>query len=215
MAALKRSISTGLYDPDNPVIIPIPDDKRYRSWKNYPQPQTNAVVFYMMDVSGSMTDAKKRLVRLTAFWIDVWLQNHYKNIITRYIAHDTQAAEVDQHTFYHLRQGGGTNISSAYELCYKMITKEYDPAGWNLYGFHFSDGENFSQYDQPAVDCLEKELLPVLNMFCYGQVKSWYALAHSFMHKINAIDADNILAAQIIEDDDIYVAIKIFLGKGL
>jgi sporulation protein YhbH len=212
--ALKRQLSSGTYNYSNPSIIPIRDDKRYRSWKEYPRPDSNAVVIYMMDVSGSMSDRKKELVRLTAFWIDTWLQAHYKNIITRYLVHDTIAYEVDSQTFYSLRESGGTRISSVYEMCNKIISKDYDPEAWNLYGFHFSDGENFdSEDDQRCVRCLQEELLAKLNQFCYGQVRSYQG--QQFIDVLDKIENEKLSSAKINDDDDIYAAIKTFLGKGL
>lgn len=211
--ALKRQIATGTYDPDRPSIIPIRDDKRYRSWRVYPQPHNNAVVFYMMDVSGSMTANKKELVRLTAFWIDTWLRVHYKNLVTRYIVHDAAAKEVDQHTFYHLRESGGTRISSAYELCRDLVKMEYDPTEWNLYAFHFSDGENFGgEDDQRCLNLLTESLLPTFNLFAYGQVKGGYG--REFIDTLTAISDEKLVSSRINRDEDIYTAIKVFLGKG-
>jgi uncharacterized sporulation protein YeaH/YhbH (DUF444 family) len=71
----------------------------------------------MMDVSGSMGDEQKEIVRTTSFWIDTWIRAHYKGVQTRYIIHDAVAQEVDRETFFHTRESGGTVISSAYELC--------------------------------------------------------------------------------------------------
>lgn len=212
--ALKRQLSSGTYNSDHPAIVPIRDDKRYRSWKSYPRPDSNAVIIYMMDVSGSMSDRKKELVRLTAFWIDTWLRAHYKNVINRYIVHDAEAHEVDSQIFYTLRESGGTRISSAYELCCQIIRQEYDPSGWNLYAFHFSDGENFDdEDDERCVQLLEEVLLPDLNMFAYGQVRSYYG--KQFIDTLATIEADKMTMAKINEDEDIYTAIKAFLGKGL
>jgi sporulation protein YhbH len=212
--ALKRQLASGTYNRENPAIIPIRDDKRYRSWKEYPRPDSNAVILYMMDVSGSMSDRKKELVRLTAFWIDTWLQAHYKNVITRYIVHDTNAYEVDSQTFYTLRESGGTRISSAYDMCHKIICNDFNPDAWNLYAFHFSDGENFdSEDDQHCLRLLEEDLLPKLNQFCYGQVRSYQG--QQFIDTLEKIEDEKMTSAKINEDDDIYTAIKIFLGKGL
>ena len=69
-------------------------------------------VIYMMDVSGSMTDEQKEIVRIESFWIDTWIKKHYKGVETVYIIHDAVAQEVDEHTFYHTRESGGTKISS-------------------------------------------------------------------------------------------------------
>jgi sporulation protein YhbH len=212
--ALKRQLASGTYNREAPAIIPIRDDKRYRSWKTYPRPDSNAVIIYMMDVSGSMSDRKKELVRLTAFWIDAWLQAHYKNVITRYVVHDAEAHEVDAQTFYSLRESGGTKISSAYEMCRKIITRDYEPSAWNLYAFHFSDGENFDdEDDELCCSLLSEELLPALNLFCYGQVRSYYG--KQFIDTLAAIEDEKLTSAKINDDEDIYKAIKAFLGKGL
>lgn len=212
--ALKRQLASGTYDPVNPAIIPIKDDKRYRSWKEYPRPDSNAVIIYMMDVSGSMSDRKKELVRLTAFWIDTWIQSQYRNVSTRYIVHDAAAYEVDAHTFYSLRESGGTRISSAYDLCNRVIRRDYDPQAWNLYAFHFSDGENFDgEDDQRCLDVLSEEILPDVNLFCYGQVKSSYG--HQFIDTLKKIEDEKLTCSKINDDDDIYATIKTFLGKGL
>jgi len=211
--ALKRQMALGLYHYDRPTIIPIRDDVRYRSWKVYPRPESNAVILYMMDVSGSMTQRKKELVRLTAFWIDTWLRAHYKNIATRYIVHDAEAHEVDADTFYHLRENGGTRISSAYELAHKIIQRDYPADQWNLYGFHFSDGENFGhEDDERCLQLLNEALLPQVNLFCYGQVQSTFG--PQFMHTLRRITHEKLATAQINDDEDIYTAIKTFLGKG-
>ena len=93
------------------------DDMRYRSYTSIPQPQAAAAIIYMMDVSGSMTDEQKAVVRTEAFWIDTWLQSQYDGIERRYIVHDALAKVVDEHTFYHTRESGGTRISSAYRVC--------------------------------------------------------------------------------------------------
>ncbi|MFO7539544.1 MAG: DUF444 family protein [Chloroflexota bacterium] len=212
--ALKRQIASGTYDPKNPSVIPIRDDVRYRSWRNYPQPQNNAVIFYMMDVSGSMTQRKKELVRLTAFWIDTWLRANYKNLDVRYIVHDAAAKEVDDHTFYHLRESGGTRISSAYRLCAQIVRREYDPAEWNLYAFHFSDGENFGgDDDKRALDIVIDSLLPHLNLFGYGQVPGGYG--RMFIETLHQIEDEKLVTTKINDQDEIYDAIKAFLGKGL
>jgi uncharacterized protein len=212
--ALKRQMTLGTYDPKNPIIIPIRDDVRYRSWKVYPKPQNNAVIFYMMDVSGSMTRNKKELVRLTAFWIDTWLRANYKSIAVRYIVHDAEAKEVDAHTFYNLRESGGTRISSAYALCRNIIKMDYDPEEWNLYAFHFSDGENFGgSDDQLCLELLEGYLLPYVNLFGYGQVPGGYG--RMFIDTLARLDDEKLVTTQIRDQDAIYGAIKTFLGKGL
>ncbi len=211
--ALKRQLSSGTYDHEHPAILPIREDKRYRSWKVQPRPDSNAVVIYMMDVSGSMTPRKKELVRLTAFWIDTWLRGRFRTLACRYIVHDAAAHEVDAETFYHIRESGGTRISSAYQLCSELIDKHYPPAEWNLYALHFSDGENYDTADdRRCISLLEDTLLPGVNLFCYGQVSS--APGHQFMDIVSRLEDEKLATAKINSDDDILGAIKSFLGKG-
>ncbi|MBV7327546.1 DUF444 family protein [Chloroflexi bacterium TSY] len=214
--ALKRQIASGAYDPDNPVIIPVRDDKRYRSFIRKQVPESNAVIIYMMDVSGSMGNREKHLVRLTSFWIDTWLKANYKNVDRRYIVHDATAGEVDEHTFYHLRQSGGTMISSALKLCYHLIQNHYDPAEWNIYLFQFSDGDNWDSDNTISLNIIREHLLPISNLYCYGQVDEYRysAYAGAFIDYLQEFDAENMITARIANEEAIYDAIKTFLGKG-
>src|SRR5258707_9150535 len=120
--ALRRQIASQTYNPDRPIVVPIRQDKQYRSWKEIHKPESVAVIIYMMDVSRAMTDEQKEIVRIEAFWIDTWIKAHYKGVETVYIIHDAAAQEVDEHTFYHTRESGGTKISSAYTLADTSIT---------------------------------------------------------------------------------------------
>src|SRR6266851_543441 len=173
--ALKRQIAMGLYDPANPVIIPIREDRRYRSWHLREVPESNAVIIFCMDVSGSMGDQQKEIVRIASFWIDTWLRSQYKNLDNVYVIHEAFAKEVDPHTFYHLRESGGTKISTAYELINQVVDTRFSPESWNVYLFHFSDGENGDSRDtERCMEVLRDDLLPKLNLFCFGQVRSSY-----------------------------------------
>jgi sporulation protein YhbH len=214
--ALRRQVMTGEYNPDDPIIVPARQDMRYRSWKETHLPESAAVIIYMMDVSGSMGAEQKELVRITAFWIETWLRSQYKAIEMRYIVHDAAAKEVDQTTFYNIREGGGTKISSAYKLCNRLIDERYPPDEWNIYPFHFSDGDNWGGGDtRECVELLRGELLPKVNLFCYGQVRSLYGsgrFAHDLEEHLGR--HETIAISEIADRDDIYDAIKDFLGKG-
>ena len=120
-------------DPDDPIVLPIKKDFRYRGWKDIVQPQHNALIIYMMDVSGSMGDEQKEIVRVESFWIDTWLRSQYKGIETRFIIHDASARMVDRETFFRTKESGGTLISSAYKLCNMLIDREFSPLDWNIY----------------------------------------------------------------------------------
>lgn len=214
--ALRRQIMSGQYDPKRPVIIPIREDRRYRMWKDVHRPETRAVILYMMDISGSMGGEQKEIVRLEAFWIDTWLRSQYKNLETRYIVHDAVAREVDRDTFFTTRESGGTIISSAYKLCLKMIEEKYNPQMWNIYPFHFSDGDNWSGTDtEECVKLLKSHLLPASNIFCYGQVESEYGSGQFIKDLEESLNQEeNLITSRIENKDAIVRSIKEFLGKG-
>lgn len=214
--ALRRQISSGIYDEKSPVIIPIREDRRYRSWKTVKLPQSNAVVIYMMDVSGSMGNEQKEIVRIESFWIDTWLRSQYEQIETRYIIHDAAAKAVDAETFFHVRESGGTKISSAYKLCKEMIEEEFPPEEWNIYPFHFSDGDNWGGEDTTlCMELLKEYLIPSSNMFGYGQVKSAYG-SGQFIKDLSDVfpDEEKLILSEINSRDEILASIKTFLGKG-
>lgn len=214
--ALRRYMTSGLYNPDDPVIVPIRRDYQYRTMKKVTQPQTRAVVIYMMDVSGSMGDEQKEIVRIESFWINAWLKKHYKGLETRFIIHDAAAKEVDEDTFFRTSESGGTLISSAYKLCQEIIERDYPPSEWNIYPFHFSDGDNWSGEDtRLCVKLLREFFIPCSNVFCYGQVESKYG-SGQFLKDLQKEfqDDDRIITSQIENRDKILDSIKDFLGKG-
>ena len=214
--AMKRQIAAGIYDFDAPIVTPIRDDFRFRSIEHKDEPQANACIIYMMDVSGSMGREQKEIVRMEAFWLDTWLRHQYQNIEVNYIVHDAVAHLVDQHTFFHLRESGGTKISSAYELCLRLMEEKYSATRWNIYPFHFSDGDNWSSRDtERCVDILRNSILPQVNQFCYGQVKSAYG-SGQFKKDIDKTfkNDDLVVSTDIVDRDGILPSIKAFLGKG-
>jgi len=214
--ALKRQIAMGTYDPEDPVIIPIREDRRYRSWNVKRTPEHRAVILYMMDVSGSMGTEQKEMVRIQAFWIDTWLRYQYKDLQTVYIVHDAVAKEVTQHEFFHLRESGGTKISSAYQLCMNIVDERFGGDEWNVYPFHFSDGDNWSGKDtSTCIQLLRERMLPISNVFCYGQVKSAYG-SGQFKRDLDQAfgDDERIITSGIPDRDGILQSIKDFLGKG-
>lgn len=215
--ALKRQIALGIYDPGNPVIVPIREDRRYRSWHLREVPESSAVVFLCMDVSGSMGDQQKEIVRIASFWIDTWLRSQYRNLDNVYVVHEAFSKEVDSHTFYHLRESGGTRISTAYELIDQIVDTRFPPDSWNIYLFHFSDGENGDSRDtDECMDLLRRSLLAKLNLFCFGQVRSSYGGGRFKADIEEAFPGEErIVTSDIRDKDEIYDSIKRFLGKGL
>jgi uncharacterized sporulation protein YeaH/YhbH (DUF444 family) len=214
--ALRRYISSGTYDAKNPVIIPVRGDFRYRSFKTTVQPQAKAVVIYMMDVSGSMGEEQKEIVRLESFWINTWLKKHYKGLETRFIIHDAAAKEVDEKTFFSTSESGGTLISSAYKLCQQICENDYPWHDWNVYPFHFSDGDNWSGEDtRLCMRLLREFFLPNVNMFGYGQVESKYG-SGQFLKDLEREfpGEEGLVLSKIDNREKILGSIKDFLGKG-
>jgi len=170
----------------------------------------------MMDVSGSMGDAQKEIVRIESFWIDTWLKHQYQGVDTRFVIHDAVAREVDRDTFFRTRESGGTMISSAYKLASEIIEKSYPKSEWNIYMFHFSDGDNWSVDDTlMCVKQLKDDLLPACNSFCYGQVESPYG-SGQFIKDLEEHfkDDERLITSEIRDRDGIVDSIREFLGKG-
>lgn len=209
--ALKRQVSAGEYDMDNPVVLPIKEDKRYRASKPLFVPNHQCVVFYLMDVSGSMGEAEKELARLTSFWIDLWLRSQYKNITSRYVIHHHDAKEVDRETFYHTREGGGTRISSAYQLTKDIIKIEFPPEDWNIYIFQYSDGEDMSVTSEDAMAII-RELLPAVNQISYCEVRQGGSFKDNLTRSFG--NQPKIVTATAYEKTQILDAIKQFFVQG-
>jgi uncharacterized sporulation protein YeaH/YhbH (DUF444 family) len=214
--ALRRVITTGTYDPERPKVLLDRADRRYRTSKPVPKPCTNAVLIYVMDVSGSMGHEQKELVRTESFWIDAWIRSHYEGTRNVYIVHDAAAKEVDRDTFFRIRESGGTVISSALDLAIRILDERFPVQDWNLYLFHFSDGENYSRQDtEKCMDLLRNRLLPDLNLFGYGQVES-YGTSGDYYEALEAHCGkdENVALSRIPNRDSIVDSIKTILGKG-
>jgi len=214
--ALKRSIASGTYDPKRPYVVPIKDDRRYRTFEVEQKPRSAAVVVYMMDVSGSMGNEQKEIVRSEAFWIDTWLRHNYDDVDTRFIIHDATAREVDRDTFFRTRESGGTLISSAYKLCMQILEDDYPPSDWNIYPFHFSDGDNWSQSDtKQCIELLRDQMVPISNQFSYAQVDSQYGSGQFIKDLKGAFDdEDAVCLSRIPNRESIMDSIKELLGRG-
>jgi uncharacterized sporulation protein YeaH/YhbH (DUF444 family) len=218
--ALKRQMKADLYDFVKPRIIPIKEDKKYRSWEVKPAPELNAVIFYIMDVSGSMTDENKRLVRQLAFWIDLWLKHQYKDIDRRFIAHHDKAKEVDEEMFYKLRESGGTLPSTAFLIAEDLIMKHYPPDDWNIYWFYFSDGDVWN-HDYETIWNILDRTIPRINLFAYAQTDlpqsiwgGWVSASMKLQVDQRYKDKENIITTVLNSKETILPTIKKFLGKG-
>ena len=151
-----------------PYLDPI--DLRYRSRVRVPVPTSKAVMFCLMDVSGSMDEARKDLAKRFFILLYLFLTRHYERIELVFIRHHTQAQEVDEENFFHARETGGTVVSSALVLMDEIIRQRYDPAQWNIYGAQASDGDNWHHDSGRCRELLDEKILPLVRHFAYVQV---------------------------------------------
>ena len=151
-----------------PYLDPI--DLRFRSRVRVPVPTTKAVMFCLMDVSGSMDEARKELSKRFFILLYLFLTRHYDKIELVFIRHHTQAQEVDEENFFHARETGGTVVSSALVLMDEIIKARYSPSEWNIYGAQASDGDNWHHDSGRCRELLTESLLPVCRYYAYVQV---------------------------------------------
>ncbi len=151
-----------------PYLDPI--DLRYRSRIKVPVPTSKAVMFCLMDVSGSMDEGRKELSKRFFILLYLFLTRHYEKIELVFIRHHTQASEVDEENFFHARETGGTVVSSALVLMEEIIRARYNPSEWNIYGAQASDGDNWHHDSGRCRELLNDKLLPLVRYYAYVQV---------------------------------------------
>ncbi|MBK7060484.1 MAG: YeaH/YhbH family protein [Rubrivivax sp.] len=151
-----------------PYLDPI--DLSYRSRIRVPVPTSKAVMFCLMDVSGSMDEGRKELSKRFFILLYLFLTRHYEKIDLVFIRHHTQAQEVDEENFFHARETGGTVVSSALVLMEEIIRARYNPSEWNIYGAQASDGDNWHHDSGRCREMLNDKLLPLCRYFAYVQV---------------------------------------------
>jgi uncharacterized protein len=166
----KRATAAGTYDPEGEERFPFhEDDLKYKHMKLKPEENNSAVIFFLMDVSGSMTKDKKYIARSFYFLLYQFLRYKYDNIEVVFISHSTEAKEVNEDDFFKKATSGGTLMSTALELEKEIINKRYHPSSWNIYTFYSGDGENWS-YDDEKTLKLFSELKEVNQMMCYAEI---------------------------------------------
>jgi sporulation protein YhbH len=154
------------------VFLDSPD-LRFRTIERDVETHSNAVVLAMMDVSGSMGTQQKYLARSFFFWMVSFLRTLYRQVQIRFIAHTTEAKLVDEEEFFHKGESGGTYCHSAHELASRLVAAEYPTDRWNVYSFHFSDGEDWSvERTLQAVRALLDQGIAALG---YGEIQSEYS----------------------------------------
>ena len=147
-----------------------PIDLRFRNRIRVPVPSSQAVMFCVMDVSGSMDEARKDLAKRFFILLYLFLTRHYEKIDIVFIRHHTQAAEVSEDDFFHSTESGGTVVSSALVLLDQIMRARYSSQDWNIYVAQASDGDNFTNDSGNCRSLLEERILPLVRYFAYVQV---------------------------------------------
>jgi uncharacterized protein len=188
------------------------EDLRFKTWEKTIRHESNAVVLAMMDVSGSMGEFEKYIARSFYFWMVRFLRTKYNNVEILFISHHTEAKEVSEHEFFTKGESGGTRVSSAYQLALNIINERYNPADWNIYPFHFSDGDNMFSDNRLCVD-LVHQLIEICNLFGYGQIKQgWYPAGTLMSVYSQEIDDPKFVGVTIEEKEDVYPALQKFFS---
>lgn len=190
------------------------DDLRYWKVKKKPKKESNAVMIFIMDVSGSMDSTKKYLARSLFFVLSRFIKRKYNNIAFEFISHTTVAKRVSEYEFFHKSESGGTYISSGLNIALDLIEEKYPPASWNIYPIYASDGDNWSEDNERAMKAV-KDLCEISNMFGYAELlPSTYST--TMYYRFNKeIESKNFTSVIVKEKKDLWDALKVMLSKEL
>ncbi|SHF98777.1 sporulation protein YhbH [Ornithinibacillus halophilus] len=207
LTALKRNATEGKAE-----ISPIyNDDLRFKTWNEIIKPESKAVVLAMMDTSASMGTFEKYMARSFFFWMTRFLRTKYEKVEIAFIAHHTEAKVVSEDNFFNKGESGGTICSSAYDKALELIDGQYHPSRFNIYPFHFSDGENITS-DNPKCIELVNQIMDVSNMFGYAEV-NMYNRPSTLMRAYKTIENEKFRHYILKEKQDVYHSLKSFFHK--
>lgn len=182
------------------------EDLRFKTWDEVIKPESKAVVLAMMDTSGSMGAFEKYCARSFFFWMTRFLRSKYESVEIEFIAHHTEAKVVTEEAFFSKGESGGTICSSAYKQAIALITEKYNPARYNIYPVHFSDGENMTSDNEKCIQ-LVHELMEVSSMFGYGEVNA-HSRYSTLMNTYKTIEDPKFRHYVLKEKKDVYEALK-------
>ncbi len=188
------------------------EDMRYFHIVEDTKLQSNAVVLCIMDTSGSMGSTKKYLARSFYFLLYQFIRLKYQEVEIVFIAHQTEAKEVNEEEFFHKVESGGTYISSGYQKALDIIEERYHPSLWNVYAFHCSDGDNFYSDNEKALE-LANNLCDVCNLFGYGEIKpagtAYYS--GSMLEVFSKMTKENFQTILIEKKEDLWNGFRSFM----
>ena len=197
-----------------PFIDPF--DLRYSNRIRIPQPSTQAVMFCLMDVSGSMDEQKKQMAKRFFMLLYLFLNRNYEHIEVVFIRHHTAAEEVDEDNFFHSRETGGTIVSSALKLMQQVISERYSSSLWNIYGAQASDGDNWNDDSPLCRQILSESILPCVQYFAYIEITEG-APQNLWLEyeRLKEIHPDRFALQRIGEVTDIYPVFRELFHKRL
>ncbi|TCI05543.1 YeaH/YhbH family protein [Corallincola luteus] len=177
-------------------------DLRFNNFVKRPVPTSKAVMFCLMDVSGSMDQATKEMAKRFYILLYLFLTRTYENIDVVYIRHHTQAKEVDEHEFFYSQETGGTIVSSALKLMQEIIADRYPPDQWNIYAAQASDGDNWADDSPQCSDILSNNLLPLLRYYTYIEIthRPHQTLWHEYEKLVATYDSFAMQRIKTVED---------------
>ncbi|WP_185235524.1 YeaH/YhbH family protein [Teredinibacter franksiae] len=189
-------------------------DLKYNLQVKHPIPTSKAVMFCLMDVSGSMDQSTKDIAKRFFLLLYLFLQRNYEKTEVVFIRHHTSAKEVDEQEFFYSRETGGTIVSSALKLMDEVLQTRYPASEWNIYGAQASDGDNWNDDSVVCYKTLTEGLLPKVQYFSYIEITSreHQALWHSYEQVMS--DFPNTFAMkQIVDVHDIYPVFRQLFQK--
>jgi hypothetical protein len=190
------------------------DDLMYRHYKMKKKPCTNAVIFFVMDVSGSMSQDKKFLARSFFFLLYQFIRLKYETIEINFISHDTEAHEVEEKDFFTKASTGGTKASSAMFLVNDIIEKRYHPSSWNIYLFQCSDGDNFQEDNAKFLEQVNK-ITSVAQLFGYCEIEpetSWMSDPGKLFQLLRPLQSNKLKEVRIQKKEEVWPAFMSLMG---
>ena len=188
------------------------EDLRYYRMKDKPKRESNALMIFIMDVSGSMDNTKKYLARSFFFVLSKFLRRKYSNIAFEFVSHTTTSKRVNEYEFFHKAESGGTYISSGVTMALDIIKEKYPKEVWNIYTVYASDGDNWTEDNEKAVESVKK-ICEVSNMFGYAELlPSTYSTTMYYRFQ-KEISANNFVPVIVKEKKDLWEALKVVLSN--
>lgn len=190
-------------------------DLRYKNYERTPIPSSQAVMFCLMDVSGSMDQATKDIAKRFYVLLYLFLTRTYENVDVVFIRHHTQAKEVDEHEFFYSQETGGTMVSSALKLMNDIVTKRYPANEWNIYAAQASDGDNWADDSPKCKELLTTSILPYCQYYSYIEItKRTHQTLWNEYEKLSQ-RCNNFAMKNIKTVDDIYPIFRELFHKQL